>query len=493
MKKISFQGATWDSVFLTFVKFATTFTAIIQTKILSVGLSLTDYGTYSQVNVVISIATSLLLLGLGDAINYFYNNRSEKYGEAERRYVVHTVYAIEIAAGIVLVGIMIIFQDYIISYFSNTALKTILIIVSIKPMLDNLIYFYQILFVSVGKAKLIAFRNLAISILKLIAIFIAVHIFKSIKVIFVALILLDILQLIFFAAFFSRDGFVINPFFGKKKYIKEILAYGLPMGIFSLTNMLTRDIDKLIIGNMADTETLAIYTNCSKVLPFDIIVASFATVLIPYIMKYITADDRDSSISLLKNYLKIGYYSVWIFGTAVLIVSDQAISFLYSDEYLAGKTVFIMYVIDSMIKFASMHLILTASGKTRMLMIYSLISLIVNTVLNVMLFKIIGITGPAAATLIVAIGYAAVILHNTIKILKAKWAEIFDVKDLVRFVFTLCITGLLFGFINQILLKFGMNKYMAMIGVMGCFSLCNLLLYLERLKRVFATINKLKL
>ena len=63
------KGASWDSLFLTVVKLVTTLTAIIQTKILSVGLSLTDYGTYSQANVVVSLGTSFLLLGLGDAIN----------------------------------------------------------------------------------------------------------------------------------------------------------------------------------------------------------------------------------------------------------------------------------------------------------------------------------------------------------------------------------------------------------------------------------------
>ena len=76
MKNINMKGATWDSIFLTIVKFITTFTAILQTKILSVGLSLTDYGTYSQANVIVSISASILLLGLGDAINYFFNDDS---------------------------------------------------------------------------------------------------------------------------------------------------------------------------------------------------------------------------------------------------------------------------------------------------------------------------------------------------------------------------------------------------------------------------------
>ena len=58
MKKISMRGASWDSMFLAFVKILTTLSSIILTKILSAGLSLEAYGTYAQANTVIAIGTS---------------------------------------------------------------------------------------------------------------------------------------------------------------------------------------------------------------------------------------------------------------------------------------------------------------------------------------------------------------------------------------------------------------------------------------------------
>lgn len=184
MKNINMKGAAWDSVFLTIVKFITIFTAILQTKILSIGLSLTDYGTYSQANIVVSISVSILLLGLGDAINYYFNDSSGKYSKEQRIQIVNTIYTIELIAGIGLVCIVLFARDLIAQYFSNEGLKIVVIIISIKPMLDNMIYFYQILFVSTGKAKVIAIRNLVISILKVVSIFIAVHIFNSVIVIY---------------------------------------------------------------------------------------------------------------------------------------------------------------------------------------------------------------------------------------------------------------------------------------------------------------------
>lgn len=451
-----------------------------------------DYGTYSQANVVVSVCTSILLLGLGDAINYFYNN--EKCLKERRIRAVNTIYAIELVAGIILTSAVILFRGLLAQYFSNDALKLVLTVVAIKPMLDNMIYFYQVLFVSSGKAKVIAVRNFVISILKVTATAVAVYVFKSVVAIFVSFILLDLLQLLFFVFCFARDEFVVAPHKGNIKMVKNIIAYALPIGVFALTNTLVRDIDKFVIGYLADTETIAIYSNCSKVLPFDIVAVSFATVLIPYIMKYISRNDRKNAVILFQNYLKIGYYTVWIFGAAVVIVNQQAISFLYSSEYLVGKNVFIIYVVDSMLKFASMHLILTASGKAKLLMVYSALSLAANIILNIILFHLLGIIGPAIATLTITAIYTYLILRKSIFMLNSKWRDVFDVKDIITFIIGLTITSIIFFLLNRfLLLKTDMNQYVIMILIMSGLGISNVVMFRKRIKRVLKSMNDLKL
>lgn len=488
-----FKGATWDSMFLTIVKFVTMLTVIVQTKILSVGLSLTNYGTYSQAMVVVSLSTSILLLGLGDAINFFYNNSSSENTIEKKKRIIATVFFIEMLAGGILATSLILCRHGIAMYFSNPELAVVVLIIAIQPMLDNMIYFYQVLFVSSGKAKVIAIRNLVVSICKLLAITIAVMIFSSVRIIFLFIILLNVLQLIVFFVFFSKDGFFINPFKADLKYVKPILLYGIPMGIFTITTALTRDIDKLIIGYMSDTETVAIYSNCSRLLPLDIIVASFATVLMPYIMKYISANKNSISINLFKNYLCIGYYSVWTLGTAILLVTNQAICFLYSPIYLQGKSIFVIYIIDSMVKFASMHLILTASGNSKYLMKCSMVSLTANLVLNIGLYKLIGVSGPALATLIVTIVYTFVVLSKSKNILGAKWKEIFNFKEITIFLIGLVSVGVIFFAFNQFLLKKGMQIYVAMMITMFGFGIVILILYLGKIKNVLMSINRMKL
>lgn len=487
------RGVSWDSMFLTAVRMITILTTILLTKILSVGLSLEDYGTYSQANVVISVCTSFLVLGLGDSINYFFNSDSCNNSKENKIQIINTIYMIEMIAGILLMFVMIIGRTYIASFFSNDALSGLVLLVAIKPMLDNFLYFYQILFVSVGKAKFIAIRNLVVSVCKVLGAAIAVHYFKDIRFLFVFLIFLDAIQLCLFALFFSKEGFVVNPFRGEFKNVQGIMRYGIPLGIFSITTSLTRDIDKLVIGYLSDTKTVAIYANCSKVLPFDIIVSSFATVLIPYIMKYISGNKNHDASLLFKNYLKIGYYSVWTFGVGIIMVSSQAICFLYSSEYLVGESIFIIYILDSMIKFASMHLLITASGNSKFLMYCSAASLVANLLLNIILYQILGITGPALATLIVTTVYSVAVLRKSIKIVDSKWLEIFDCKDMLSFIVLLFVCALVFRYINSMMINAHLNQYISMIITMGAYGITVLLVYLKKIRIVLKSINSLKL
>lgn len=488
-----FQGVSWDSMFLTIVKVLTTLTSIAITKILSVGLSLSEYGTYSQAMLIISVGTSVLLLGLADALNYFYNDKSSANSEKNRISYVNTVFTIEIIAGICFVVILFCIKNKIVSYFSNNALAILIGLISIKPMLENILYFYQLLFISSGKAKIIAIRNLVIAFVKLVAIYFTVALSHDIQIIFVVLLGLDFAQLVFFKIYFAKDGFWVVPFKVQRHNFAPIIKYGIPMGIFGVTNVLTRDIDKLVIGKMANTETLAVYTNCSKVLPFDLLSISFATVLIPFIMTYVSAKKKENAISLFRSYIKIGYYSVWVLGVAVLIVTDQAIEFLYSSEYIAGKYIFVLYVFDSMLRFASMHLILTASKQTKTLMVYSIISLLMNTVLNIVMFYTIGIIGPAVATLICAVIYMVLVLRKSIQVLDARWRDVFDYSDLVRFISILVVVGVAFNFANEVMIRSGFQRYIAMLITMGGFAGVNLFLNMKQLKAVLKEINQLKI
>ena len=66
MRKVSIKGIAWDSFFLAFSKGLTLLFGILSAKILSVGLTLEEYGTYAQANLISTTGTSLILFVLFD-------------------------------------------------------------------------------------------------------------------------------------------------------------------------------------------------------------------------------------------------------------------------------------------------------------------------------------------------------------------------------------------------------------------------------------------
>lgn len=479
-------------MFLAFSKIVTLLFGILTAKILSMGLTLTEYGTYSQANIVNSLSASILLLGLPDALNFFYNNKESCDTESRGKYI-NTIFFIEISLWIIVFTFIIFGRNLIAAYFGNEAIKSLLPIVALIPIAANSISLYHVLYVSIGKAKIMAMLNLFTTTVKIPFIYLAVYVFENLIWIFVTVFALELIQITFFIVFLGKKGIRVNPFKFSSSKIKKILTYALPMGIYALTATLTREISKLVVGRMAGTEQLAIYTNCSKILPFDFLVTSFAVVLIPYIVKYVSSHDKEKSEKLFSHYLKVGYYSVWILGTMVLIAPETIISFLYSDEYVAGKVIFIIYIFDSMLRFASMHLILTSANKSKNVMIYSLIALGLNLVLNIAFYYMFGLIGPAIATLIVAAIYTYLILGKSIKIINTRWRDVFNAKEILWLVFTLaCLWGAMFE-LNILLVNVGLHRYLSMMLCMAIFGFSALGIHFKKISAILKNINSFRM
>lgn len=488
MKKFSLNGATWDSIFLAFSKGLTLLFSILSAKILSVGLTLEGYGTYAQANLVMTTGTSIILFGLGDALVYFFNNKDKKIDEALKARIVNTVFFVEIVLGTIVALAIVFGQNLIADYFSNPAVKSIMWVVAVLPVFANVQYFMQVLSVSVGRAKWMSVYNLILTFIRIVAVYLSVYVLKNIIWIYVAILLMDIVQLAVYYIDLRKKNIKISPFKISLKHIKPIIFYGIPMGIYAITSSFTRDLDKLVIGRLGGTEELAIYSNCSKVLPLDFFVTSFAVVLIPYIYRRVTEGRREESVELFSSYLKVGYYTVWTLGTMVLVAPSSIISFLYADTYVSGVGVFVLYIFDSMIRFASIHLILTAAGKAKNVMIYSIISLVLNFVLNIAFYHLWGMIGPAIATLVVALVYMLLILFDTTKTIKSSLKEIFDLKDLAIFTITLVLTWFGAFTLNKLLVGWGVHQYVSMIASMVVFGLVILAIHF---KRIFGTLKKI--
>ena len=182
------------------------------------------------------------------------------------------------------------------------------------------------------------------------------------------------------------------------------------MAIYVLTNSLSRDIDKYVISAFANTETLAIYSNAAKILPFDLLTASLITVLIPIITRFINQKKFEEAQTVFRLYLRMGYLLTCILGGAISL-SKHVMLFLYDEKYLSGLSVFVVYLVINIIRFANVTTILSGAGKSKVLMKISVVTLALNSILNTAGYKIFGLIGPTMVTLILTVLMSLALLH----------------------------------------------------------------------------------
>ena len=181
-----FNGASGNSILFTFVNLVTHGFSLIMTKILSTNLSLQQYGTYSQVMLLVSTVSSLTIIGMVDGLNYFFFHEKD---ENERNRYISTIFFLLYLIGTITFIIMLSFSIPISHAFKNPDLKSLIFFAALLPILQNSISLLQIMFIALGGAKTIAFKNLLISILKLLVVLLICFQFNNIIVLLIFLIL----------------------------------------------------------------------------------------------------------------------------------------------------------------------------------------------------------------------------------------------------------------------------------------------------------------
>ena len=482
-------GVSFDAILLACIKLITTALGLAITRLLSEYLSVYDYGTYSQVLLVTSTVASLTILGMMDGMNYFYCGESEV---DKREAYVSTIFALQCTVGTVAGGLVLLLSAPLCAYFDNPGVGPLLIFAAVLPLLQNLLGVLQILIVSTGKAKMLAIRNLIISIFRLIAVFIVVLAIRNIVVILISSVVLDIGQIAFFWLILRKNNCYIRLSKADIHLVGRILRYCAPMAIFTMINSLNRDMDKYLISMVTDTETLALYTNASKQLPFDIIMASFCTVLIPYITKYISENRKEKAADLYKLFLEIAYISTGILCGAALSVAPQLMKLLYSNKYGDGLAIFCIYIFIDLFRFTNITLVLSAAGRTRRLMVLGTGSLLLNAVLNMIFYRAMGIRGPAIATLIVTLATGILILHFSAQVLGMHLLYLFNLKYLLIFTVESSALTIAMTLLQNLLAQLDVHYFAIIVFVAGLYGVVMLMVNGKRLISALKRVNSVE-
>jgi len=449
-----------DAAKLTFVKIFSMGLSMISAMLLSRFRTLNEYGTYSQILLVTSLAYSIFSMGLPNSINYFL---AGEYNVAKRAKFIKTFYTSNTIMGVICGLGLFALVPVIQNYFGNDLIYKFAFVLILYPWVKLINSGMENLFIVYNKANKLIWFQLRYGITTLIIIFIALYFNLSFYIYMIMLMVVEI-GFAFFIYYLSWKITGVIPI-GKFDFalFKTILKFSIPIGLANIVGTLNIELDKLIIGGFLDTESLAIYTNASKEMPVAIISGSITAVLMPQMRRLLKKGHNEEAVDLWSDSITIAFIFICFISAVLFVFAPQAMSILYSPKYLPGVNVFRVYLLALLLRVTYWGMILNCIGKTKMVLYSSIGSLVINVILNYILYLIFGMIGPAIATLISITLMTLWQLRVTSKKINISFKKIIPWIKLLKIVLFNLVLGSVAYFIN-----ISLGTQLDFIGYMRC-------------------------
>lgn len=396
---------------------------LIGTRLLSSSFSYLEYGTYSQLNLIVEVMTSLSILGMADGVNFYFS----KARDSKDYSFVNATFGLQLLIGIFDALFLILLSEKCSYMLNNPHLKQYIIWIAFRPLLLNYISMLTVINVAVGNSSIIAIRNGLFSLFKFVGILIAIYYDNDILAILIVFLGFDFISVLIYMYMYQTRGPGLKIIF-IPKYWREIISFCFPIGAYVLVNGLFRSADKIVVSLLGNVADFSIYTNGAAQLPFDIVWTSVQMISLPIITYNITSNDKYSAFKNFCCCMRINLVFTIPLVIVSIITAPELIYLLYGDKYYDSIPIFRIYVLTEMIKFLGTSLILTTCGKGKYLLKVSLLMLGSNCVLDVILFKCFGLVGPAIATVAVTMIMVFLLLRKSLYFLEK------GVSDFIKFI-----------------------------------------------------------
>ena len=415
------QTIASDALKLTTSKVVTMALSMVTAMLLSRFRTLEEYGTYSQLLLVINLITTVIMMGLPNSINYFLA-RAETI-ESKQKFL-SIYYTLSTLLGFLTGLVLVLSTPLIVSYFRNPLIEKFIYILAIFPWTRILLSSIDHVLIVYGKTNsIMIFRVLnSIAILLNIAMVEIFNLsFSHYMIMFI--VLESLFAIVVYFIVYSTAGKLCIGF--NYNDIRDILKFSIPIGLASVVGMLSIELDKMVIGRFFSTADVAIYANAAREMPVTIISSALTAVLMPRLVKLLRDKKYNDAVKIWGNSIEISFVVICFISFGLIVFAPDVISLLYSDKYLPGVSVFRVYSLVLLLRVTYFGMILNSMGKTKFIFYSSILSLILNVILNYTFYLIFGFIGPAYASFISILLVQLLQLFATAKSIDIKFTNIF--------------------------------------------------------------------
>ena len=384
-----------------------------------------DYGSYQQLVMIYTIVQAILLFGMPQSLLYYYP-RKEK---GEHPLLVRQTWTILLLSALFVMGLFWLGSQTIGSHH----LKEYLILLGIYTSLMIFVMPIQNLLILEGKIStamwlMIFFTVIDVAILPTAAWLNPTTLGILHGIIFAALLKVTMVLFHVYSTYFTKET-LGTP------YLKEQLAYGIPVGLTAMVYVINVNVDKYLVGLFFSSSVFAVYYLGSLWAPiFGWITQSASQVVTPLMSKAYKDENLSEIKELYRNSIsKLAF--VFLPATILLIfIAEPLIITLFTETYRDSVPIFMIYLILLPTYSLNLGWILMASGQTKFLLKLALTMSIINIALSYWLLTTLEgdnrLLGIPLSTVLVTWISTIIVMNRSLATIKTSFLETYPVVEM---------------------------------------------------------------
>lgn len=185
-----------------------------------------------------------------------------------------------------------------------------------------------------------------------------------------------------------------------KDYFVKVLKQGIPLYLATFIGVATLNMDKIIVRSFESAEVFAIFSVGALEIPiFAMLSAAFSQNIYPTLVRQINNGNKEDAKELWLDTTKKVSYITYPMILILMFFAEDILYFIYSPEYQDSVILFQTYLLIGLFRNNYYGAIITASGQTKYITLYSSMMLCFNLLFSVSLYYFLGINGVVFGTL----------------------------------------------------------------------------------------------
>lgn len=356
-------------------------------------ISVADYGTFLQVNLVFATVLSLAVFGLPASLFYFI---PQLRTDDIKRFVVQNLVLL-LMIGVGAAGVLYACKSSLAAFMNNSQVEGLIGYVILLLVLGILNETTEPLLISIGKADMVAKLNIAAACGLLLFVPVVLWLGYGLEGLFVAMAAQYGFKLAVVGVSVSRFPGAVRPIL-RAKEIMEQLKYVAPIGSARVLSNIKPKVDQFMISYWYPPDMFAIYARGAFSLPItSMVVGNVSDVLLPRLVHLGKSGRKPEMFDLWQEAMKrVSLLTVPLF-VFFLLYAEEVIVFLFTDAYRGSALIFAIYLCSIPMELFFYGHLHQAFGFTRHIFWANFVGLPLTILLNIVFHSLFGFVGPAIA------------------------------------------------------------------------------------------------